>query len=328
MDVSVILPLRAGAASPSGMMRSIFGQRHEPREVIVVDDGATDEGLALKAEFGSRLAMLRVERSGGVQAMRNAGIAKARGDWLAFVDGSECWGPDFLLRLATLHRAAPKLDLLFTDFRQGEPAAATGFAAAPPGWWDGSRRQDLPEGWVFERPVAALAFRWTPIRLSASVFARSLVERVGGFDSRMRGLRPEAWEFLLRCLYAGRLGALPEALVAVRRGDTATPHDQAGRLIQEVELLRFVLRHHREAVPFRAVIEEEIRHRRVAAADLAFAERNHALARRLLSEVASRDRSLRLRAKAACLALPDRLGLPLNGLLQRLSEWRQRRAAA
>lgn len=327
MDVSVILPLRAGAPSPSGTLRSVLGQRHAPREVIVVDDGATEVGLALAAEFGRRLTMQRVERSGGMQAMRNAGIARARGNWLAFIEGGESWEPDFLLRMAALHRAAPKLDLLFADFRHEATSSATGFGAADSGWWEASGRRDLPEGWVFERPVAALAFRWTPVRLSASLFARSLVERAGGFDPRMRGLRPEGWEFILRCLYAGRPGALPHPLVTIRR-DGITLHDQAQYLMQEVELLRFVLRHHREAVPFRAVIEQEIRHRGVAAADLAFAERNHALARRLLSEVAPRDRPPRLRAKAACLALPDRLGLPLNRLLQRLSEWQQRRAAA
>jgi hypothetical protein len=94
----------------------------------------------------------------------------------------------------------------------------------------------------------------------------------------------------------------------------------------EVVALRFMKQHHAGAAPFHVIIDQEIAKRRVQAVEGAFAQRNHALARTLLADVAPADRSAKMRIKGLCLALPDTFGLPLNGLLQRLSGMRHPRA--
>jgi hypothetical protein len=156
--------------------------------------------------------------------------------------------------------------------------------------------------------------------------ARRLVEAAGGFDIGMRGLRPEDWEFTLRCLYRANAGALPDPLVTIRRHDANFSRDVVMITADEVVALQFFKQNHVEAAPFHAIIDQQIAKRRIQAVEGAFAQRNHALARKLLADVVSADRSTNLRIKGLCLALPDALGLPLNNLLQRLSEARHPRA--
>jgi hypothetical protein len=75
-----------------------------------------------------------------------------------------------------------------------------------------------------------------------------------------------------------------------------------------------------------SMMAAETAKRRVQAVAGAFAQRNHTLVRKLPADVAPADRSAKLRVKGLCLALTDAVALPLNGLLQRLSETRHPRA--
>lgn len=323
MTFSVILPLYNGERFLSATLDAILAQSLPPADIIVIDDGSTDGGPAIAAGYGDRITLLSPGRNAGVQAARNAGIAAARGEWIAFCDQDDFWDPGYLARADQLRRSAPELDLLFSNFRMirdGVPDRHAKFDQAPPGWWDAARRRVRPEGWTFDGPIAGQTFRWQPIFPSAMLVARQVVEAVGGFDVAMRGLRPEDWEFTLRCLYRAKAGALPDPLVTIRRHDANFSRDLVMITADEVVALQFIKQHHAEAAPFHAIIDQEISKRRVQAVEGAFAQRNHALARQLLAGVATADRSAKLRIKGLCLALPDALGLKLNGLLQRLSE--------
>jgi len=326
MTFSVIVPLYNGERFLSATLDAILGQSLPAADIIVIDDGSTDGGPAIARGYGDRITLLSLDGNSGVQAARNAGIGVASGEWIAFCDQDDLWDACYLARAERLRRSVPELDFLFANFRMvrdGIPDQHTKFDQAPPGWWQAAKRREQHEGWTFEGPIAGQTFLWQPIFPSAMLVTRKLIETVGGFDVAMRGLRPEDWEFTLRCLYRAKVGALPDPLVTIRRHETNFSRDVVMISADEVMALQFVKRTHAEAAPFHAIIDREISTRRVEAVEGAFAQRNHALARRLLADVAPADRSARLRLKALCLALPDALGLKLNWLLQRLSEMRQ-----
>ena len=73
-----------------------MGQRNVDFETIVVDDGSTDETPHMLQRIGDRIRVVRHERSQGVSAARNHGIAEARGEWVAFLDDDDLWAPDKL----------------------------------------------------------------------------------------------------------------------------------------------------------------------------------------------------------------------------------------
>ena len=102
--VSVVIPAYNAEAYIGRALRSVLGQRRGADEVIVVDDGSTDGTAAAVGAFGESVRYIRQEKS-GASAARNAGIAAASGEWIAFLDADDEWLPGRLERqLALLAR--------------------------------------------------------------------------------------------------------------------------------------------------------------------------------------------------------------------------------
>jgi glycosyltransferase involved in cell wall biosynthesis len=95
-EVSVIVPTHNRCQLLELTLRSVFEQRNVAFEVIVVDDGSTDDTSRLLRSLADRVRVVRHERPGGVSAARNRGIAEARGRWVAFLDDDDLWAPDKL----------------------------------------------------------------------------------------------------------------------------------------------------------------------------------------------------------------------------------------
>ena len=96
--ISVVIPVFNGARFLAGAIDSALGQVGVSVEVIVVDDGSTDATARVAAGYGERITCLR-QPNRGPSAARNFGIARARGDFLAFLDSDDVWPPCNLFTL-------------------------------------------------------------------------------------------------------------------------------------------------------------------------------------------------------------------------------------
>ena len=88
-DISVIIPAFNRAHTLPRALDSVLSQTLKPREIIVVDDGSTDETNAVLADYPGLCIISQDNR--GVSAARNMGIKKAGGEWLAFLDSDDEW---------------------------------------------------------------------------------------------------------------------------------------------------------------------------------------------------------------------------------------------
>ena len=92
--VSVIIPVYNGGRHLRAALESVFAQTYRPFEVIVVDDGSTDDSSAIAQSFPD--VRYIHQQNQGVAAARNRGIDAARGEFFAFLDQDDLWTPEKL----------------------------------------------------------------------------------------------------------------------------------------------------------------------------------------------------------------------------------------
>ena len=97
IDFSVVIPLFNRAATIAEAIESILRQTVSAKEIIVVDDGSTDNSVGVVKNMASPLVKVLVsERNLGATAARNRGAAVATGRWIAFLDSDDFWHPEKL----------------------------------------------------------------------------------------------------------------------------------------------------------------------------------------------------------------------------------------
>lgn len=108
-SVAVIVPTYNRAQMIGEAVECLLAQADGPDEIIVVDDGSTDETAAVLAGYGDRIRVI-VQANAGVAAARNTGAAAATSDWLAFLDSDDLWRPGRMTQLrADLQSVAPEV---------------------------------------------------------------------------------------------------------------------------------------------------------------------------------------------------------------------------
>lgn len=111
--ISCIVPVYNGERYLSEALDSILGQTYRPLEIVVVDDGSTDETAAVVARYGERVRYLR-QPNAGAPAARNRGLSATRAQFVAFLDADDRWHPKKLAWQMARFRARPELDLSVT----------------------------------------------------------------------------------------------------------------------------------------------------------------------------------------------------------------------
>ena len=115
MKISVTIPTFNRAHLIGHAIDSVLAQTYADVEIIVIDDGSTDNTADVVAKYGDRVRYYR-QPNGGLGAARNAGLDRATGDVIAFLDSDDYWF-DFKLSLqADLMTKRPDIDFVFTEF--------------------------------------------------------------------------------------------------------------------------------------------------------------------------------------------------------------------
>ena len=232
MKVSVVIPCYNRARVVAETIQCVLRQTFPPDEIIVVDDGSTDNTIEVLESFGSRLKIIR-QKNAGPSAARNAGLAVATGEFVWFMDSDDLASLN-KLEIQTAALEAEKADIAICPWIKchlnGSRASAETHVL---------QQKGLPR-----EMTRALVSRWT-IMLQTALFRRNLLNKIGGFDSSY--LVAEDQLFFFKCLLAGaKTVHTPECLVIYRTDGvnklTATGCASDRRC---VDWARFLLEAHR-----------------------------------------------------------------------------------
>ena len=172
MKISVVVPLYNKANYIVRCITSVLAQTYEDFEVIVVDDGSTDEGVGtLNFVYGSdtRLRVIS-QANGGVSAARNRGMSEAQGEIIAFLDADDEWMPSHLENIIEAATAYPQVALIGTGYRQ---LGSKGYVAEIT---VDSVRPCLLDDYF------RMAINRHILTMSSSAMRRSSFEKLGGFE--------------------------------------------------------------------------------------------------------------------------------------------------
>ena len=116
-SIAAVIPVHNREQLIGRALESVFGQRHPPDEIIVVDDGSTDRTADVARAYGSRIRVIEAAH-GGAGAARNLGVEAATSDFVAFLDSDDFWEPEHLARMSEAIRATDgRAVMYFSDCR-------------------------------------------------------------------------------------------------------------------------------------------------------------------------------------------------------------------
>lgn len=196
-QVSVIIPSYNYGHFIREAIDSLMAQTLRPAEIIVVDDGSTDNTIEVLRAYGDSVKIICQENAGAAAA-RNRGAAIAASDVIAFMDADDIWLPHKLERQMECLRVDPDIGIV-----------SCGFV-----WVDANGHREIArvteseEGFVASR---MLHFREPVVCTSACMLLpRRLFQQFGGFDESLRTC--EDWDFTFRVTRTHKLRFLPEIL--------------------------------------------------------------------------------------------------------------------
>lgn len=212
--ISIVVPVYNGAEYLTKTVESILAQDHQLIELILVDDGSSDNSKELILEHASKDGRIKpfFNKNGGVANARNFGIAQAKGDFIAFCDQDDLWLPTKLSKQLPLFLNAD-IGLVYTgaiaDYvlynKQSKPSFV-----------------NKQRGQVFDQLVTLNMFT-----CCTAMVRKSCIEQVGGFDDDRALMGVDDWHLWLKLALVCEFDFVPEHLaVHVFHGDNYSLNDE------------------------------------------------------------------------------------------------------
>lgn len=273
--VSVVIPMYNAGRYITQAVDSVLAQTYRPIEILVVDDGSTDDSAAILQAYGSRIRYLH-QKNQGQSIARNRGITESQGELVAFLDADDFWLPDKIARQVDSLSRAPRAGLAHTDVLFLENS--TGQRSHRP-----SRKAE------YVGNCSDLLFRQNKLTISSVLLRKECLTQVGLFDGVFR--YTDDYDMWLRIAPHYEFCYVDEPLVIYRLHHTNISRCTLEMTRDELYVLDKALR---QSPSYRSVVgPRQVRHRQYEVLAflgyLYYAEGNYSTAHHYLS------RALRLK---------------------------------
>ena len=199
--VSVIIPNYNYAGYVGAAIESVLLQTYPNIEIIVVNNGSTDNSLEILSKYSAKICLVNQENLGQSGA-RRTGLNKASGDYIAFLDADDTWDPHKIEKQLSLFTS--KVDLVYSGINLFSESAQRVIGVELP-----SFRGSCCEAFI-DHPGVSIVLSGE----STCIFTRSLLNKVGSFDPDLNSAA--GWDFFRRCSKFSEFDFVPEALTNYR----------------------------------------------------------------------------------------------------------------
>jgi glycosyltransferase involved in cell wall biosynthesis len=203
-EVSVVVPAYNAARFVASAIESVLAQTYDDYEILVVDDGSTDDTREVVNQYKSAKIRYIAQKNAGVAVARNTGMAEGRGRWVAFLDADDTWFPTKLERQMHALRADSSARVCYSAF------TVVDASLAPIGV-----RRSARVGTALED----LLLRGNIVGSICTVLCdREMILSTGGFDPRLSQCAD--WEMWVRLAARTEFVYVDESLVTYRQHDS------------------------------------------------------------------------------------------------------------
>ena len=233
--ISVVIPLYNKQDYISDTIQSVLRQTYQNFEIIVIDDGSTDKSSAIVESINDNRIRLFKQPNAGVSTARNTGIAKSRGEWIAFIDADDEWESEYLKHQIELIETFPQCSVYATNYTFK--------------FIDGVTSNTVVNKLEFEEECGELinyfavaSFSNCHLWTSAVVVRKDALQKVGGFPERITsGEDLLTWAKLV-CIYRVAYSRRPLAIYRIPNASTkknkiGRPHDRIDTVGKELRIL-------------------------------------------------------------------------------------------
>jgi glycosyltransferase involved in cell wall biosynthesis len=306
ITISLVIPTFNRGDLIAETIRSALAQSSPFLDIVVVDDGSTDNTAEALLPFGDRIKVLRLAR-GGVQAARNAGVALTGGSYIVLCDSDDLLEPDFVEQARACLTLRPETDAFYCNFVTFDENGthADKFSLAPPGFFDGAQRAgdflwDVPD--LYLRTVG-----YQPLFISGCLVRKAFYQQLGGFNTAFNNIGGEDWEFTLRAIASGKVALCTSVLARIRKHASNQSGDSIRQVRGTARILEYALGAHPGAGQYQHAIRASIARRRISVFHVAFSRANFEVAEEMLTLLSGHPQDFKFRVKAMILKLPDGL---------------------
>jgi glycosyltransferase involved in cell wall biosynthesis len=214
--ITVVIPTYNRVTFLKDAIDSVLAQTFLDFELIVVDDGSTDDTPKLLSSYNNKVRVI-TQTNQGPSAARNRGIEAAKSEWIAFLDSDDVWKPDKLKKQVQFITDNPDIKICQTE----EVWIRNGKRVNP------RKKHEMHSGWIYEKCLPLCIVSPSSVMIHQDVF-----EKAGLFDETM--LACEDYDLWLRVTPQYPVFLVREQLIVKQGGHD----DQQSRTIESLDCLR------------------------------------------------------------------------------------------
>jgi glycosyltransferase involved in cell wall biosynthesis len=199
--ISIVIPSYNGAAFLTEAVDSALNQTYHPTEVIIVDDGSTDDTRSVLERYGDRIRYV-YQKNRGLAGARNSGIMVSNGSFLAFLDSDDVWFPEKLEKQYPFFLRDQRIGLVHSDVYDWYPER-------------GEKAINNCGRHCFDGDCLSQLYKENRVLPSSVVLKKHCIDSVGVFDEKLRSA--EDWDLWIRVARRFLFGYVDEPLVLYRQ---------------------------------------------------------------------------------------------------------------